>query len=254
MQMAQEAGEFIGSTTLFLYGPPGVGKTLFAADAPSPFWFDFERSTDTLATSSNPVHRKIPTLRIPLHIKTMTDFLSAVKEVIASPDIKTIVIDSTTRLQRFQMNEFLTVMEGDGAAQLNYTKELIKKSRNHYTAQIQDWGFSTNLLDELFMALDGSGKNIVLIGHAQTEKEEATGLWHTHFDLTPSLAGKVATLVSVIGYLQVKALPGRPPERALMVNPDGKKVAKNRLGLQVPEIKDPSWAKMMTLIKETRND
>lgn len=237
----------------FLYGPPGVGKTELAAGAPNPIWFDFERSTDTLANSRFPKYRQIPVLRVPKDLPDMQTFIKAVKEAVKS-DFETIVIDSVTRLQRYQMNEYLQVQEGAGASVLNYTKELIKSGRNHYTAQIQDWGFSTNLLDELFMTLDGCGKNIILIGHDKTDKDDLTGQIKTSFALTPALSGAIASLVSVVGYMDVKKRPGlnQPPMRILKLNPQGREVAKNRLGLMDPEIIDPTWDKIIQLVKGSK--
>ena len=234
---------------LFLYGPPGGGKTEFAAGAPKPIWFDFERSTDTLANSRFPEYRKIPVLRNGTHFKNMQEFITGVKEAVASPDFETIVIDSVTRLQRFQMLEYLMVKEGATAKELNYTKELVNASRTHYKAEIQDWGFSTNLLDELFGVLDKSGKTIILIGHDITEKDELTGIIHTRFALTPALAGAVASLVSVVGYLKAANKPGKGIVRTLTVNPTGKEISKNRLGLLDPVIEEPTWEKLTQLIK-----
>lgn len=257
-ELAKPVTEIDPYIRMFLYGQMGSGKTYFVGDAPKPLWFDFENSTDTLATSGNPKHKSIQVLKWGKDFKDFEEFCKALKEVGQDTNnewCETVVLDSTTAMQFLQMQEGLLAQEGASAQVLNYKRELAKNgSKSHYRAEIQDWGFSTNLLNEIFYYLNGLQKNIVLIGHDMTEKDELTGTINTRMALTPSLAGKVGSLVSVVGYLTVKkGLQGQDPKRKLIVNPYGREAAKNRLGIVHPDIEDPSWDKLHKLFMESRN-
>lgn len=254
---AQPVTEIDPYIRMFLYGPMGSGKTYLIGDAPKPLWFDFENSTDTLATSGNPKHKQAQVLKWGKDFKDFEQFCEALREVVADTNnnwCETVVLDSTTAMQALQMQEALLVQEGASAKVLGYKKEFAKdRVSSHYKAEIQDWGFSTNLLNEIFYVLNGLQKNLVLIGHDVTEKDELTGAINTRMALTPSLAGKVGSLVSVVGYLTVKkGLQGQDPKRKLIVNPYGREAAKNRLGVIHPEIEDPSWDKIYKLFTESR--
>jgi hypothetical protein len=71
-----------------LYGPPGVGKSSFAAEAPSPIFIPCERGIDQITTS------KFPTP------KTLAEFGSYLKAIDEEPnDFQTVVIDTIDALE-----------------------------------------------------------------------------------------------------------------------------------------------------------
>lgn len=71
-----------------LMGPPGVGKTTFASQAPNPIFIQTERGTDQLNVA-----------RLPL-VETLSDYKVQIQALVNEPhDYKTIVIDSLDGLE-----------------------------------------------------------------------------------------------------------------------------------------------------------
>src|SRR5215510_4341984 len=73
-----------------IYGQAGSGKTRFAADAPNPFWFDFESSTETLRHWPEYCHLPV---KKPINVEELR---RDVEKAIVDPAIDTVVIDSIT--------------------------------------------------------------------------------------------------------------------------------------------------------------
>jgi AAA domain len=71
-----------------LYGPPGVGKSTFAAEAPSPIFIPCERGLDQITTA------KFPT---PKNLTEFGSYLKAVDE--EEHDYQTLVIDTADALE-----------------------------------------------------------------------------------------------------------------------------------------------------------
>lgn len=71
-----------------LYGPPGVGKSTFASEAPNPIFIPCERGLDQITTN------KFPTP------KTLAEFGSYLKAIEEEPnDFQTVVIDTADALE-----------------------------------------------------------------------------------------------------------------------------------------------------------
>lgn len=80
-------GKLAGPVKLVVYGPPGAGKSTFAASAPAPLFFDFEGRTKHLD-----VARFAPT--------TWPETGAAIKELVANPgDYKTVVFDTLDAME-----------------------------------------------------------------------------------------------------------------------------------------------------------
>lgn len=214
-----------------LYGTQGAGKTYLAAQAPDPFFIDLERSTETLR--SVPEFADIPILRP----TKMSDIFDVCKEFPAS-QYQTLVIDTCTRLQYFQLKEAMAA-----AVRKN-------SSRNIYLPLFQEYRESSEMLDDIFMQLQNMEKHVILICH-ETEDWEGTDTDRRHVrtrpDLTPAVGKRLNGLLNVTGYLEYKPGIGtNPAKRILTVNPSGKIVAKNRLGIQQTTIENPTLETLFT--------
>jgi len=214
-----------------LYGPPGVGKTFLAAGAPKPFFIDFERSTETLR--GIPAFKDIPVLKP----KTMKNVFDAVKEFTPSP-YETLILDTGTRMQFFQLHE---EMVGVAARQ---------SSRDVYLPLFQEFRRSSEMMDDLFVQLQDMEKHVIIICHTQEDwegKDDDRRMVRIRPDLTPAVAKKLNGLLNFTGYLEYKPGMGtNPAKRILTVNPSGKIVAKNRLGIQQTTIENPTLQTIFT--------
>ena len=82
---------------LLLAGDPGAGKTVMAAGAPEPIWFDSERSVDTLRFY--PEYQGIPYIKLRSidgsnRANRWTKVKKLVKEAVECGSYGTIVIDT----------------------------------------------------------------------------------------------------------------------------------------------------------------
>ena len=200
-----------------IYGAPGTRKTTFASTFPNPVWIDLERSTDTLR------HIHAPEGIAVMRPKKMQEIIDIIKDFPKS-EFETLVVDTATRLQIFQLAEQM--------------KDMIAKnsSRDKYLPYQADYRRSGALLDELFSALQECDKNVVIIAHQKTFIDEETKrVTAVRPDLTPRLADAVSGLLNCVGYSEVKN-----NVQIMHFNSFGKVFAKNRLNIQEP-ITNPTY-------------
>lgn len=223
LEQAKPADELPYYVKLLLYGPPGAGKTYFAANAPNPTFVDVERSTETL--------RRVPDFRrIPVFTpKSFEEIDGYCREVVQKKKFDTIVIDTIGRAQSKQIREYLKAETQDG------------KKRSKYLALWGDYRVSTNMLDEFFVFLQDAPINLIFVAHADQDVDpETKNVKSIYPDLTPQLRAALTGLVNVVAYLDTSAGLGQI-ERRLTVNPYNKIIAKNRLNIQESVIKNPDF-------------
>lgn len=166
------------------------------------------------------------------------------EEVIKSKRFETIVIDTGSRLQTMQMDQYISkhpTVVGDGNR---------KPTRDKYTVFQADYGFSYRILDEFYVWLCKQPIRVILNTHAkkiyQTTTNEngsnSSTLIRVEPDLTPKLTESMQELFSMVGYLTNKpGVFGKPGERKLQVNPTTIITAKNRMHIQELELINPTY-------------
>lgn len=244
--LAIDLSKEVENPKMVIYGPPGSRKTTFAGSAPDPVWLDFERSTDTITALIRKGHLPPITAYRP---KSLVETKDLTKEIIKSKRWKTLVIDTTTRMQKKQMREYIkthpTVTGGQNIA--GFT---VKKNRDEFTTFQADFNYSTTFLDSFFMDLMEQPIGVILISHDKERlkaSESQSGvitysLEKIEPDLTPKLADSMTELFSLVGYMTVKnSLIGNTSEHRLRVNGTNIIVAKNRLDIREPDILNPQY-------------
>ena len=210
----------------FIYGEGGAGKTRFVADAPKPWWFDWESSTETLLHW--PEYKHIATDRT-TNFPDVKSFADIVRKAVRDPEIETIVLDSMT-------SALFAFME-------DYMESLGRK--DEFKRADSDYGYATNVFTKLFSILSRAKINVVIIGHERYDysgERDARFVSRIYPDLTPRIGQALIRLVNVVGYLQAR--PGtsqRSTERKLYLNPTSLIVAKNRLNIQDTFLTNPTW-------------
>lgn len=209
-----------------IYGEGGSGKTRFCADAPDPWWFDWENSTETL-----------------LHWPEFKDI--ALNRVTIFPD-PFVVADKVRQLAR-DPNTKTVVLDSETSALFQFMEEYMEKAgrKDEYKRADTDYGYATNVFNKLLSMLTRAKINVVIICHERFEysgERDDRTISRIYPDVTPAIGKSMARLTNVVGYLQAR--PGtsnRSAERKLYLNPTSLIVAKNRLNIQETFITNPTW-------------
>jgi phage nucleotide-binding protein len=207
-----------------IYGQAGSGKTRFCADAPHPFWFDFESSTETLRHWDD--YKDIP-VKKPFDVEEMK---RDVQKAILDPEIDTIVIDSITTCLDYYLRQYMS-----------------RQKRDSYVLYEADYKYATQVFTDLFGFLQDAPIHVIVIGHERvirdTESGNITGIYP---DVTPRLQQSITRLVNVVGYMQAEPSQLKGTTRRLYVNRTKVIEAKNRLNLQQVFIENPSFKELFS--------
>lgn len=134
-------GRVAGPVRLVVYGPAGVGKSSFAASAPSPLFFDFEGRTGHLD-----VARVRPT--------SWDETLQALREVVTDPgEFKTVVFDTLDHQE--------LLIHAHVCAKNGWTSIEDPSFGKGYIPALQEWQRFLAALD----ALRAKGLNVLLLAH-----------------------------------------------------------------------------------------
>jgi len=132
---------------MLIYGPEGVGKSTFASKAPKAIFLDIEKGSGKIANVNRYDQAKT--------YLEVTEFLHELMTV--KHDYKTLVIDSTSELERMIWKH--------GCLQNNWISVEDPGYGKGYVIMLQYW---ENILAGL-VKLQSMGMNIILIGHADVK-------------------------------------------------------------------------------------
>ena len=137
------------ATKAVLYGPEGIGKTSFAAKAPTPLFIDTEGSTTRLNVSRLPAPQ------------SWAMVLEQVQWVIYNPQVcSTLVVDTADWAQRLCTDAVCARLKLSGIEDLGYGKG--------YAYVYEEFGRLLNLLDQVIER----GINVIVTAHAAMRKFE----------------------------------------------------------------------------------
>lgn len=144
-----------GPPRIVIYGVPGIGKTTFAASAPSPIFIPIEDGFGSL---------DVPTFPKPASYGEVLDCLGALIE--GQHDYQTVVLDSLDKLEPMLWQ---------------HVTETVPHEKGHRVTSIEDYGFGKGYMHaarqwrELlacFDAIRDRGMAVVLIAHSTIVKVE----------------------------------------------------------------------------------
>jgi hypothetical protein len=131
---------------LLMHGLPGIGKSSFAAEAPSPIFLCAEKGTSHLNVSR-------------LELSTFGDFMGALKELFETKhDFKTVVIDTVDHLEPLIFKEVCKDKDKDSIEDIGYAKG--------YIFAIDYW---QKLISALEILREEKGMNVILLAHTEVK-------------------------------------------------------------------------------------
>lgn len=132
-----------------VYGPEGIGKSTFAAQAPDPVFIDTEGSTARMDV------RRLP------KPTSFTMIMEEIQYIISNPSIcKTLVMDTADWAERLIRDSVCAKNSKSGIEDFGYGRG--------YTYVYEDFGRMLNLLDQVA----GRGINVFVTAHAALRKFE----------------------------------------------------------------------------------
>lgn len=236
--------------SMVIYGPAGVGKTLFAYTFPEPLVFDFDGSWKDYEQFSNDENFK---KQVNDKMKVLTYSDGNLLELLRGAMIqlqkgefkyKTIIIDSLTNLE----NQAITTLKGLNPN--NWGSNLY--TNNGRVLEWGDWGNISSSTIALLTELRKYPINFVVITQVDTTNT-ASG---TIFD--PNVVGKgkdeIMHFASYAGLLKnVEDENGVSRMLYLTSTGDDKFRAKGRfIGGSIQPIKNPNYQKLLKIIKSQK--
>lgn len=135
-------GKVAGPVRMVVYGEPGVGKSSFAAAAPSPLFLDFENRT---------AHLDVARLRP----QSWDEVFAILRELHANPgEYKTVVFDTLDHMETL-LHKY--VCDRNGWANIEE-----KDWGKGFVPALLEWGRFLNAVE----ALQAKGLNVVMLAHA----------------------------------------------------------------------------------------
>lgn len=132
-----------------VYGPEGIGKSTFAAQAPEPLFLDTEGSTARMDVRRLPAPTSFAMIQ------------EEIRYVIANPHVcKTLVLDTADWAERLCRDGVCAKSSKAGLEDFGYGKG--------YSYVFEDFGRMLNLLDEVI----GKGIHVIVTAHAAMRKFE----------------------------------------------------------------------------------
>lgn len=171
---------------LCVYGSDKIGKTTFAAGAPTPLFVSTEEGAELLGPDRLPV------------ATSFLDFIEKLKFAASSPDHKTLVIDHLSGVEDLAQTH---LCKQAGVSSIEQVGGGYGKG---YTAAEEI--FTARVLPLVAVARD-SGKCVILIAHSRVKRfdsPETEPYDQFQLDLHERIANTVAKFVDVLGFMSRK--------------------------------------------------
>jgi phage nucleotide-binding protein len=216
---------------ILVYGNPGTGKTVFTATAPSPLIIDVEKGAHSINNHPNLRNAKALEYKSLFQVEQLIKYLGADAPQLA--EFKTIVVDSFSELQKRDLDAIV--------------KEEAEKdaNRNKFLPIGPDYNVNTEHMRMIASALRDLDRHIIVTCHVKEEKDETTGRILRRPNLTPKLAGTLAGIFDVVGYMATSG-SGENTTRTLQVHPTADVTAKTRIGNLPAVIENPTFDAIYT--------
>jgi phage nucleotide-binding protein len=225
-----KASETVDFLNILFYGESGVGKTILAASADavaamSPvLLIDFEAGTWSIKD-------KYPNVDI-LRPSKWDDLGTVWDTIRQNPSRwRTIVIDSITEMQKFNMSGIMKKLVID------------KPDRDPDVSGLQEYLKSGEQVRRFVRAMRDLPVNVIFTALDAADEDQQTHIRRTTPDLPGKLKGQVAGFLDIVGYYYKKRV-GDEIKRCLLVTGTDKQIAKDRSDKLPPVMVDPTMTEI----------
>ncbi len=201
-----------------LFGPPGVGKTVFAATAPKPLFFQVEQGFESLYNHPELVKEA---RRMRYQGAKQAELLAQKMIEGHFGEYETLVIDTISGLQDRTLKEWTVAAHKKNPGQRD----------DPFTPEGKDYQRNTEFLKHIIQQLCAVEKHVLFLAHQTQDKDEATGRMGP---IRPALTGKAAAKlereVGILGHMTATMTEGGKVTRRIQLQPTKQVWAKNRIG------------------------
>lgn len=229
-----------GPWMIWIYGPPGAGKTVLGAQFPNNLIIDIEGSRRSLL--NHPDLARVPVIPC----SGFDKFKKICDSIILGQDEifqtrETITIDTLSTLQMKELNEQMKTVGQ-------------KQGRHPDLPSEGEFNINNTRIRKLMLEmLERSGKNIVVLSHIKEEKDNNGQTILIRPGNSPSLSGTISNLCSGIFYLTSRTDAKGETTRKLRCLGSQSLWAKNRFSSTLSkEIDEPTAKDVMKAIDEQR--
>lgn len=214
---------------VMVYGEPGVGKTVFAAGAPTPLLIDVEGGS--LSLRNHPDLATVEVMRY-VNVRQLELFAAAASSSDSPFDkYETIIIDTFSELQKRDLDDIVRA-------------DMRKNPAREPFPIGPDYNKNTEHLRQIAAAFRDLDKHLIILCHAKEEKDERTGTILTRPNLTPKLSSGMAGIFDIVGRMSATG-EGDTRMRHLQVHPTPAVLAKTRIGGLPPVIENPTFNSLL---------
>lgn len=177
---------------MLIYGDPKVGKTTFAATAPSPLFLTVEPGTVVLLKNEENRRRFADVQTLDLKSMTWLNRYTAALRQGQLPDRKTIVLDSLSEFQHRVLMQWSKHAMSSGLSKLN----------NEYAPEWPEYNSVTNILKKAMWEFRDLERHIIVIAHCRDDSDKTRGGMSVDRPaLMPALGSTLAAMFNLVGYM-----------------------------------------------------
>lgn len=225
---------------ILVYGDPGVGKTRLAGSADAVptmrkvLFVDLEAGTLTLTHS-------YPDVDI-VRVSNWDEMQAVYDELLAgNHDYTTVVLDSLTEIQKFNMAQVMRDRLANSSADLDPD-----------IPDMRAWGKNIEQIRRFIRAFRDLPMHTIFTALLKTEKNKRNGLTEHKPYLSGKLADEVAGFLDIVCYLYVKEVEGEQ-KRLLLTGATDEITAKDRTGKLDVVMVDPTMGDILNAIQTKPN-
>jgi hypothetical protein len=229
--------------SLMVYGPSGVGKSVFAATFPKALYFDLEESSKVLGLRDIFPETKFIAPSDGFTDKQMVNMFQQALEQIKAGTFKyeSLIVDSITKLEEIVIRGFQGVEDIMGS---NLFKTRTKLN-------FDKWGAISSSTQDIVENIKAYKVNLVYVAQAQLKQLAGDTGERYYPAVTGSSAMKLTYKFDYVGYMDFETV-GMNNIRTIRFNKDASFEAKGRFkGDMTDSIDKPHYSKILKLINRT---